>query len=360
MDVGLPLLASSVLFSGGLSLVLAVIHLFYPGRSAVNAVAAFGFLLKGAAGIVGGLVALGAASSFILGAYVLLVPATFASTACAYLYYRQVLARSTKYRPRDAIHAILPLTVLAIFLLIAAGFLPKEAALPRGALTGGSRLAAYLLSVAYSVALVLRIIGSYRGATDDERGVMRRIVGLRVFIFLIDLTWMVDRFVSADLAPYLYAVFSVYLAVLLLFLLRYPEHFLRVSADKGRYARSRIEGLNVEEVMGRLNGLMVRGAYRDPDLSLGSLAGSLGMTPHQLSELLNARLSQSFLEFVNAYRVAEAQRLLRDESGRKILDIALEAGFNSSSSFYNAFKKATGTTPADFRKAPRERTVSRS
>jgi len=46
----------------------------------------------------------------------------------------------------------------------------------------------------------------------------------------------------------------------------------------------------------------------------------------------------------------EAQKLL--SSGEDtVLDVALEVGFNSRSSFYSAFKKVTGQTPSAYRQA---------
>ena len=50
-------------------------------------------------------------------------------------------------------------------------------------------------------------------------------------------------------------------------------------------------------------------------------------------------------------RVEAAKQLLQDGASprRKMLDIALSVGFSSQSTFYQQFKKATGTTPTAYR-----------
>jgi AraC-like DNA-binding protein len=42
---------------------------------------------------------------------------------------------------------------------------------------------------------------------------------------------------------------------------------------------------------------------------------------------------------------------LPEYQSHTVLGIALDAGFNSKSSFNNAFKKITGKTPSEFKKA---------
>ena len=91
--------------------------------------------------------------------------------------------------------------------------------------------------------------------------------------------------------------------------------------------------------------------WRDSALTLPMLAARLGTTPHKLSELLNAQLGQTFYDFVNGYRVRDVQR--RIEAGeartRKMLALAMDAGFASKSTFNDAFKKHTNLTPSGFR-----------
>ncbi len=95
--------------------------------------------------------------------------------------------------------------------------------------------------------------------------------------------------------------------------------------------------------------------YRTEDLSLASLAAAVSedggrVSPEQLSGFINARFGQNFNRFVNGYRIQEACARLRAERDRSVLSIALDAGFNSKSSFNAAFKQATGMSPQAYRR----------
>jgi AraC-like DNA-binding protein len=91
--------------------------------------------------------------------------------------------------------------------------------------------------------------------------------------------------------------------------------------------------------------------YRDSDLSLLTLAQRLGVSTHHLSQVINEHAGCNFFDFVNAYRVREAQTLLADPAEQRgsILALSMEAGFKSKSAFYNAFRKHVGMTPAQYR-----------
>jgi len=93
--------------------------------------------------------------------------------------------------------------------------------------------------------------------------------------------------------------------------------------------------------------------WKDPDLTLAELAARLESTPHKVSELLNARVGQTFYDFVNGYRVQEVQRRIAsgENRTRTMLTLALDAGFASKSTFNQAFKNRTGQTPSAYRKA---------
>ncbi|MEM1187396.1 MAG: helix-turn-helix domain-containing protein [Pseudomonadota bacterium] len=93
--------------------------------------------------------------------------------------------------------------------------------------------------------------------------------------------------------------------------------------------------------------------FLDPDLSLPRLASNLGCSVNHLSQAINAGHNLSFFDYINQFRVAEAARMLRQKDCQfpAILDVALSVGFNSTSTFYTAFKKATGQTPAKYRRS---------
>jgi YesN/AraC family two-component response regulator len=92
--------------------------------------------------------------------------------------------------------------------------------------------------------------------------------------------------------------------------------------------------------------------YRDADISLLSLAEKLAVSPHVLSQVLNEKLNRNFSDFINWYRIEEAKKIFQTPRGaqKKIVTVAFEVGFNTIVAFYNAFKKYTGMTPAQYKK----------
>lgn len=94
--------------------------------------------------------------------------------------------------------------------------------------------------------------------------------------------------------------------------------------------------------------------YRDPDLNLSSTSELLGISAGYLSSMINAMSNGSFIDYVNEYRVADVKRNLHSQefAHYTIVSVGLEAGFNSKSPFYNAFKKHTGVTPSEFKGNP--------
>lgn len=91
--------------------------------------------------------------------------------------------------------------------------------------------------------------------------------------------------------------------------------------------------------------------YRDPNLSLISTAELLGISSCYLSNMVNSIINMSFIDYINNYRIADIKQNLNccQYHHYTILSVGLEAGFNSKSTFYSAFKKHTGMTPSEYK-----------
>jgi len=92
--------------------------------------------------------------------------------------------------------------------------------------------------------------------------------------------------------------------------------------------------------------------YNDPQLTLSGLAKQLDTSPRTLSRTISEGCSTNFFELINSYRIEQIKEHLLHEDYQHyaIVSIGLEAGFNSKSTFYDAFKKNTGMTPSQYKK----------
>ncbi len=99
-----------------------------------------------------------------------------------------------------------------------------------------------------------------------------------------------------------------------------------------------------------INYLKQSQAYRRSDLSLAILSKETGIPQKALSRSINSYLKQNFFELINEMRIEEAKRCLLSPqtSAYKIDSIYEECGFRSRSTFFLAFKKVEGMTPAQW------------
>ena len=89
-------------------------------------------------------------------------------------------------------------------------------------------------------------------------------------------------------------------------------------------------------------------AYLEPDISLGTLARDLSASTNHVSQVINEFDQCNFHDFINARRVAEACRRLQESRDANLLELAMDVGFNSKSSFNRAFRKFAGATPSEY------------
>ena len=140
--------------------------------------------------------------------------------------------------------------------------------------------------------------------------------------------------------------------VILVLKWRNPGYIRQIKAEarRMRYAISRIEKIDVGQVLDQLKDLMVnQKIFSDEDISLPRLADELDITPYQLSQILNEKLNKNFNAYINEHRVRESEDYLIDDPRRSIMSISYAVGFNNVISFYKAFDRIHHITPAQFR-----------
>lgn len=161
------------------------------------------------------------------------------------------------------------------------------------------------------------------------------------------------------------SVFMITLVLLLIFIfyfvnhvifkaLRQPEIFAGITQNETtKYLGSILTQDQIDEYKMRLLVLFrSEKPYLNPQLSLNDLAEKLSLSTKHLSQVINQSFNKSFFDFINSYRIKEAQQIFMESTDDKltILEVMYHVGFNSKSSFNTAFKKETGQTPSEFRK----------
>ncbi|MBN2105405.1 helix-turn-helix transcriptional regulator [bacterium] len=129
---------------------------------------------------------------------------------------------------------------------------------------------------------------------------------------------------------------------------------MHVSTESKKYGKSGLSSEKARRIEKELVHLMdYEKPFLNSDLTLNQLADLLKVTPHNLSEVINTRLQQNFFDFINTYRVEQVKADLKnpDKIHLKVLAIAFDAGFNSKTAFNTIFKKITGKTPSQYRRA---------
>ncbi len=91
--------------------------------------------------------------------------------------------------------------------------------------------------------------------------------------------------------------------------------------------------------------------YKNPNLSLNKTAEKLNVKPYLLSKSLSEIKKQKFNDYINKIRVDEVRRLISQPENKHytLLALAMEAGFNSKSSFNRAVKKHLGISPNEIK-----------
>ncbi len=306
-------------------------------------------------------------------------------TPLLYLYVCARTSETFRLRRAHLIHA-LPALVFAVYLLLFYYRLPVTAKLEM-LMSGGFDtplhrllvpLAGDIVQFAYVAAALRRLrrygieLKSWFSSTvgRDLNG-LKRLMELWGSIFVVHALWTVSAgvfgarpfaagvLIGLDIVHFI-IIHALFMLAILGSASRQPIGQVLVAASATqappvgpqKYAGSSLDEKQRGELYAKTEAaLRERQLYLEPELTLPDLAAAMCVTPRELSEAINGVGGRNFYQLINAARVVHTKMLLKTQPQMRILDIALQSGFNSKTAFHEAFKKFTGSTPSAFRRA---------
>ena len=123
----------------------------------------------------------------------------------------------------------------------------------------------------------------------------------------------------------------------------------QTDTKQASYARSPLSKSDCDRILMKLDRIMEQKAlWREPSLHLKDLSDKTGVSLNNISQALNTHRQINFYDYVNGWRIQDACGLLKT-SNKPVLEIAMDVGFNSKSTFNSAFKRITGLTPSAYK-----------
>lgn len=198
-----------------------------------------------------------------------------------------------------------------------------------------------VLGLYYTRSVFSKALTSPSQLNEDERYVL----GIAISVVFITITYQIALFVKG----YTYIWGSIIFSISFYYLA-----FRKLVVKKGltpkTVPQSPLE--NGTELLKRVEEFITTNKpYINPRLKLDELALQVDMSRHLLSRVLNEEYKFGFSHYIKAHRVNEAKRLIEIRHELSLEGIGFEAGFNSKSAFFDAFKKVTQLTPAAYKKS---------
>lgn len=110
-------------------------------------------------------------------------------------------------------------------------------------------------------------------------------------------------------------------------------NLIRQSGDKSKY------------VMGAL--AYITEHYQEPDISVGAIAGYLGISEGHLSHTFKKETDYTVASYITRIRMREAMKLLGD-CRNKVYEVAEAVGYRDIAHFSATFKRIVGISPSEY------------
>lgn len=294
-----------------------------------------------------------------------------------FLYlYTKYQTRKAPFRKSGLLH-FLPVLLSLLFLFGGFFFLPFEQKVEAFRQAGKGyeiqafiNLAGIYISGLVYIPLTLWKLVRYRKNLKNEFSNTERIQfnWLLYLVIGIGLIWIPVWFIREE--PFVYGSASVFVILLGFFGIRQagvlghappgasaPQYIPEEPeepagpAAASKYQKSSLTGDMAAGIYERLVQLMQdEKPYLNPELTLGELAGLLGIHPNHLSQVVNAMAKKNFYDFVNGWRIEEFLRIAEKPESKQftLLALAFDCGFNSKASFNRNFRNYTGHAPTEY------------
>ena len=303
---------------------------------------------------------------FYLGAPFILIPAP-----AFYLYVKSRAYSNFKFTKKHISH-LLPFLMAVVYLSVVFYFHSGEE--KRAILTNGLfdwrlfhlvfNLGTFIQFLIYNISSLI-VLRDYRRKLELQYSSIQEInlkwLTYTLYGFLIawsaSVTATFSRYYLPAFLPTI--VFIDYLCFFLFFnfifykALIQPEIFSGIEDEKTESKKTSLsKGVNEIYVQKLITYMVKEKPYLVSDITLNDLAERVSIPPRSLSEVIHTAFNQNFYDFINSYRIKESQMLLADETAKlkTVSEVLFEVGFNSKSSFNQAFRKYAGMTPSEFKK----------
>ena len=296
------------------------------------------------------------------------VPFSFVWAPTLYLYSRSLMYKNFRLSRIHILHAIpflFTFIYISIFYFFRSNAVRLEV-LSRGGLFSVQQfilisIVRHILIGSY-LAAALRHMKSYRIGIKEQFSSLEKInlSWLRTVLIGYAIAWMVSLFhfiylISTQSNPpilgaVVYIMFFIFFNIIYYFGFRQPEIFAGID-EKKPYAKSTLSKDNKSLYADKLKTYIKNNKpFCRPSLTLDELASNLQIPARYLSQTINEIFEMSFYDYINGLRIEEFKRHMLETADEKmtILEGLYAVGFNSKSSFNNAFKKHVGMTPTAF------------
>ncbi|KGF80458.1 hypothetical protein IA69_17870 [Massilia sp. JS1662] len=122
------------------------------------------------------------------------------------------------------------------------------------------------------------------------------------------------------------------------------------------YRQLTVDGFEDQEKAAILR--FVASHYAQAGLDLDTVATGTGTSRSKINDVLTTELGMTFTGYLKKLRLTEAARLLTDQAGATVAEIAYSVGYANSSYFNKLFKDEYGCSPREFRRLASRLTTS--